>query len=43
LNNLNDSVANVRVKALKVLKASKKLNDKTFDKMVDKLKNDYDS
>jgi hypothetical protein len=43
INNLNDKVPNVRARALKVLKSSKVLNDKMFDKYVDKLKGDADS
>jgi hypothetical protein len=42
LSCLNDKVSNVRAKALKTLRSSKKLNDKLFDKYIDRLKNDAD-
>jgi hypothetical protein len=43
MSNLNDKVPNVRARALKVLRNSKALNDKMFDKYVEKLKGDADS
>lgn len=43
MNNLSDKVPNVRARALKVIRNSKALNDKMFDKYVDKLKGDADS
>lgn len=43
-NNLSDKVPNVRVKALKVLKNGKRVNDgKMFEKVVEKLKGDTDA
>lgn len=39
---LEDKVSNVRAKALKAIKGSKRLYDKVFDKHVEKLKNDSD-
>ena len=39
---LGDKVSNVRAKALKAIKGSKRLYDKVFDKHVEKLKNDSD-
>lgn len=43
MNNLSDKVPNVRARALKVLKNSKILNDRSFDKCVEKLKGDSDA
>lgn len=39
---LSDKVPNVKVKALNILKTNKKIYDKMFQKMIDKLKTDPD-